>query len=115
MPLPGSHDMTLVIGDTFVRSFTFKDSGGDAVDITGWTPNMHLRTRPGSTSANYDWGSLFDTSSAASGVVTLTVPAPTTASITAGIYSYDLEMTKADSTVQTYLTGTVTVLQDSTR
>lgn len=119
-------DLTIVRGDTYVRELAILAANGAAYDLTGATVWVTVKPR-GDTAAD-DAGavaSLYWVFGGASsgiavadpttGVLTVTIPAAATAGMTAGerLYRYDVQVSKAGA-VATPITGTITVLRDTT-
>ena len=104
-----------VKGDTFKSvQFTFKDTGGDAIDLTGATLQIQFRykSKKGNVAKDVSSGSGITVSAPATGVAVLDAFTPITWD--AGTYYYDVQITFADTTIQTPVYGTVEVLQDTT-
>ena len=113
MATPAEHDFVVYSGDTFTRTLTFTDSNDDAIDLSGQTVAMKIRASTDGAELA-DWGSSWDTTSAASGILVLSASAAVTTALVAGVHVYDLELTNG-STVTTYLVGALTKMQDVTR
>lgn len=45
--LPFHYDYTIYQGQTWTRWFVYKDANGNAIDLTGWTVKMDIRTKKG--------------------------------------------------------------------
>lgn len=106
--IPARHDFKDYAGDTFVRTFRFKNkTTGAALDKTGAIPAMHVRDEPGGTLVA-DWTSDVSTAGEATGeyVVSATMPA-------AGEYVVDFQLTES-GVVKTYISGALVVLSEVT-
>lgn len=103
-------------GATFSRQLTWTDSNGAAVNLTGYSARMQLRTSVQNESVVLE---LTDTNGrislgGAAGTITLTITAADMTTLTAMKYVYDLEL--VNSTVVTRLVqGTFTVRPEVTR
>ncbi len=93
-PPAGLYNIVADQGATLSRTITWKDSAKRAINITGYTARMHVRTTVDAdttllelTTEN-DYLSLGGTT----GVVTMDVPASVMANVTPGIHVYDLEL-----------------------
>ena len=104
-------DFIIPQGATWTTIVAWKDSDGNAIDVTGYEAEMQLR-------ANYsDCYAFLTLSTEASsitvdgpaGTFTLTATAATTSGLEATTYLYDLEVTSPEETVTRLLEGTVTV------
>ena len=111
-------DITCRKGDTFTLELTFKDEDGEVIDLsTGYDWVMQVRESDTSVSAalsgdsdddaDNDFGFVGDSN----GVLTITSPASTMATIDGGIYVYDLQSVKG-STVVTWMYGVFKVNED---
>lgn len=45
----GEYDITITQGITYTKSFTYRDSNGDPIDLTPYTAQMQIRCSIGST------------------------------------------------------------------
>jgi hypothetical protein len=102
-------------GTTFIRSITYKNSAGVAVNLgTGASAHMKVRKSYPATSrvaayradpvlnissntTTYPGSTLAITVTAATGVIAIAIPSGTMAAAAAGIYDYDLEVTLGTS------------------
>ena len=98
-------------GDTFEQSFVFQ-TDGVARNLTteGWTA-WTAQIRPTVESATVVAFTV-DSSQAAVGRIVLKLTAGQTTTLTGAVY--DLQATKG-STIQTFLRGSITIVQDVTR
>ncbi len=115
--MAAKYKLTIEQGATFRQVLTWKDASGAAVNLTGCTGRMQVRSSIDSptvllelTSAN--GGVSFG---GAAGTVTLLVPAVQTAAITWLSGVYDLEVVFTDGTVKRLLYGAVAVSPEVTR
>lgn len=103
--------LSVYAGDTFSQTFTFKedDVAIDLVDA-GWDSwTAQYRKNASSTTAV---SFAVDTSSAASGQITITLSAAQTATLESGVF--DLQATQG-SVVRTWVAGGLNVRKDVTR
>ena len=113
---PIKRDIVIPQGTSFPITLKYKDSNGDAIDITGASCEMQLRktleqTTPDLTCTIAN-GKAFVNGSNQFGV-TLT-PADT-ASLDATTYYYDIELTLASSDVTRVMEGKATITREVTR
>lgn len=109
-------NFTLDQGSTFSLSCTYKDSNGNPVNLTGYSARSQAReTIEASTTL---WNLVSPTNitlGGATGEITLTIPAATTANYTPGkTYYYDLELVTG-ATVIRLIQGQIYVSAEVTR
>lgn len=114
--MAGTHDIVCDQGATFSRVFTWQDSTGLPVNLTGYTARMQVRATIDSASILL---SLTTENSGialggAAGTVTVTATATQTAAVAAGCYVYDIELV-IGSTVVRLVQGQFTVDGEVTR
>jgi hypothetical protein len=112
MAQPADQDLTITRGDTETLVVTITTDGSTAVDITGRTYRAQIRSQQDSTTIKASF--TCTVTGAASGQVTCVLSATNSATLSAGLYFWDLEET-ASGVVSTILSGNVTVLADVTR
>lgn len=83
-------NITIDQGTTFNTSFIVADENDELIDFTGYTANSQMR-KSYSSSTSY----AFTVAASNAGVVTLSMSANTTNSISAGRYVYDVEVENA--------------------
>ncbi len=101
--------------DTFASvEFTFEDSLGAGIDLTGASIQVQFRFRceTGTILKDISVGSGITVTNAVNGV--MEIDAFTPVAWAADTYFYDVEITLADTTINTYVEGTVKILQDTT-
>lgn len=111
------YDILIEQGATFLKTFIWKDSEEEPVDITGYTARMQIRRKKSSTSAEYSATTenggitLGDTA----GTVVVTIPATDTAEFefTKGVY--DIELVDPQGGVTRLIEGGVEVSKEVTR
>lgn len=112
MASPAKQNLTVTRGDTLTLVVTMTTDGSTPVNITGRTYAAQIRTSSEATSATASFTCTI--TDGANGVLTCTVPASTTSSLSPVVYVWDLQET-ASGVVSTLLSGTVTVVADITR
>lgn len=112
MAQPADQDLTITRGDTETLIVTITTDGSTAVDITGRTYTSQIRTQQDSTTIKASF--TCTVTSGAAGQVTCTLSATSSATLSAGLYFWDLQE-NASGVISTILAGTVTVLADVTR
>lgn len=111
----GIYHMKLDQGSTFSLVLTYKDSNGDAINLTGYTARMQMRR-------NYEDDALIELTTengrialgGSAGTVTLTISASDTASLPPVEGVYDLELVQS-SIVDKLLAGTFSIAREVTR
>lgn len=103
---PGNYDLSIYKGQTLDITFTWRDSAGALVDLTGYTAKMQVRSAPGGT----QYAELLSTGGTpaitlggAAGTIRLQVSATDTTAYTFDRAYYDLEMTVTATGVVTRL------------
>lgn len=93
-PPAGLYNIVADQGATLSRTITWKDSAKRAINITGYTARMHVRTTvdASTTLLELTTENTYITLGGAAGTVTMSVPASVTANLTPGIHVYDLEL-----------------------
>ena len=111
----GIYHMKLDQGSTFSLVLTYKDSNGDAINLTGYTARMQMRR-------NHEDTALIELTTengrialgGSAGTVTLTIAAGDTAALPPIEGVYDLELVSG-SIVDKLLAGTFSVAREVTR
>lgn len=102
-------NLRAVQGDTFVRTISFVDSAGAAIDITGWTVFFTakdvLAEADGSAEISETITSHTD---AANGLTQISVAAASMANLK-GDYFFDIQIKKASGVITTILKGKLLV------
>ena len=93
--------------------FTLTDESSVAIDLTGASIQIQFRykSKTGTIVKDISVGSGITVATPASGILVIDA---FTCDWTPDIYYYDVQITFADTTIQTPVWGTVTVLQDVT-
>jgi hypothetical protein len=100
-------------GDTLYVEAVFTDDAGAAVDKSGssWLAKVKKARHLSAADATFT----VDASFAVSGVVTFSLPAATTATLSGRRYTFDVQETTAAGEVVTVIEGTLTDLEDTSR
>jgi len=107
-----SKNITIDQGSDWALELVIKDSG-IVRDITGYSGRAQMRPTKTSTTLTATFTCVV---TAVEGKVVMSLPAATSASITPGVYFYDLEIyTAADAAVSRLLKGKATVDAEVTR
>jgi hypothetical protein len=112
MGAPGRLSLIVRIGDTEQVVAAVQDDDGAAVPIAGRTYAAQIRRTPESSTIIASFTCAI--TDAPNGVVTCTLPAATTGTLTPGVAVWDMQETNG-SVVTTLLAGFVTITQDVTR
>jgi len=103
-------------GDTLEMVFTWKDSAGDVVPLTGYTAKMDIRSSVTDETAllslNHMNGITLDDISPNLSVL---VTDQQTATLGKGKYVYDIELTEPSGKVNTLVSGTIVLVQSVTQ
>ena len=115
--IPAALDISCHIGATLPLEVTIKDEDGVVVNNTGGSAQFTIRGHVDDSSALVNATSAAGTivMGGASGKITVTVPAATTASLSPGRGVYDMVWTKADGTVTRVIQGAVTLSKSVAR
>ena len=111
-----NYQISIDQGATYSLALTYKDSNGTAINLTGYTAAMQIRTSYESSSTVV---SLTSSSgiviTAATGLLTINITSTQTAALTPGTYVYDLEITSGAGVVTRLIQGSVMVSAEVTR
>jgi len=111
------HHLVIDQGATLRDSFTYKDSDGVAINLTGYSARSQIRASPSAPTAILSTSTQAGTIviTAATGTIAFAVSATTTAALTPGNYVWDLELVDAGGIVTRLVGGTCTVTPEVTR
>jgi autotransporter translocation and assembly factor TamB len=101
-------------GDTWSYSFVWSNNN-NPINLTDCTAKMQVRDRTGTLMATASTTNGEITINGPTGTVSVAFPAATTASIPAGTYQSDLQVTFTDGTVQSSSTVTIIVEEGITQ
>jgi hypothetical protein len=102
----GSYDFVVAQGQTFDDVFTWYGEDERAVDLSGWSAYMQVRTAADATDVALDLSS--DDGSivlGSDGTITFAVSSAGTAAVDAGSYKYDLFMVSPSGVADPLLSG----------
>lgn len=103
-------------GETLQRVFTYKDSDGVAVNLTGYSASMQVRkSLTDGVALELSTVNSRITLGGSLGTVTLLVSATDTATVDVGQYFYDLELTSGSGVVTRLIEGRFQVKESFTR
>jgi len=97
-------------GTTFNTDYTFTDENDTPIDFSTYQGRSQMR-KTYTSSTSY----AFTVSLGNTGIISLSMNAATTSSITAGRYLYDLEVVDSSNVVSRLVEGIVTVTPEITR
>ena len=113
----GVHNFDITKGSTLSKTFTWKDSAGSVIDITGFTARMQVRPTQESATKILDLttenGGI--TLGGAAGTIVLAATAVATAAITQERGVYDLELVSGGGVVTPLLKGIINFIPEVTR
>lgn len=98
-------------GSTFVTTLNLTDEDDIPLDLTLYTGSSQLRKHYTSSNST----SFTVTTGGATGVITLSLSANTTANLSAGRYMYDVEIADSSNNITRVVEGIVTVTPNITR
>ena len=122
-PTSGVYNIIADQGSTLSRTFTWTDSNGSPVNLTGYTARMKVRKIYPATllvSAHADSPVISITSAseititALTGTLDVVIPATTMAAVTPGFYEYDLEVVSGGGEVTKISRGKFEVRAEAT-
>lgn len=112
-----NYNTTLDQGADWYVNFTYQDNTGTAINLTGYTAAMQLRSEPSDLTAALSLtspsGGIVITG--ATGLVAVHATAAQTNTLVAGVYYYDLEITSAAGIVTRLVQGQIIVSPQVTR
>lgn len=109
MKTPATYDLTIYKGDDFEEIIEFQESGGSAMDLTGWTARSQIRKKQERTAdLVVDFTVTIPTPT--DGKVYLTLTDTETGAITVEDGHYDILLTNASNFDETYVIGDVTFM-----
>lgn len=120
---PAKLDLFVKRGDTFEVFFRVRERvlvgseyvDGDYVNLTGWTGLCQVRQSEDAATIDVEISVVIADQVASLGGVFMRLTAAQTTALTIASGKYDLQFTKPDTTVHTFLEGTVTVSKDYSR
>lgn len=112
----GNYNISIEQGATFTLGVGYQDGSGLAVNLTGYTADMQVRSTVGNSVIQYELSTTNGriTITPLTGIVTLNLTATETTALTFQSGVYDIELTSG-ATVIRLLQGTITVSPGVTR
>lgn len=112
--MAGNYNFVAATNETFSPTITYRDSGGNLVNLTGYTAAMDVRDGAGTlvirsdTSPSGSEGTV--TLGGTAGTVAVTISATLMSALTPGVYSYDLVLTSGSGVKKRLLAGSFAVV-----
>lgn len=115
--ISGTYNITCDQGATFKRTITWTNQAKTPYNLTGYTARMQVRSNVTSNTVVLELttGNGRITLGGAAGTVDLLVSAANTASLTSGLYVYDLELVSGGGEVTRLIEGNFNVRAEVTR
>ncbi len=110
--MAGFVELTAEQGANLTTTITVNDSAGDALNLVGYSVASMARKSYASSNSTSFTASVTD---ASTGLITLEMPASTTANLTSGRYVYDVVITSSADVKTRVIEGILTVLPSVTR
>ena len=113
----GIYNIIAYQGSTFTRQLTWEDSAGSAINLTGYTARMDVRTSidaAGAATLSLTTANGRIVLGGTAGTIALSAEGTATAAVVAGDYVYDLELVSG-STITRLVQGTFTLRGEVTR
>lgn len=111
-----THNFIVDQGADWYATFVYKDSGGTAINLTGYTAALQIRDTYADSTTDLALTSTSGiTITGATGTLAVRATATQTAAIAAGNYVYDLEITSSGAIVTRLVQGKITVSPQVTR
>jgi hypothetical protein len=112
-----AYNVVIDQGADWYITFTYKNSAGVAINLTGYTAAMQLRSEPSDTLAVLSLSSPSNgiTITGATGTIAVHATAAQTGGISAGDYYYDLEITSGAGVITRLVQGQIEVSAQVTR
>jgi hypothetical protein len=113
--IAGALDLHHRRGDTFIREFAFQSSGGDPIDLAGYSCRLHVVERASRAAViTASMPEQITLTGSQNNVLRVVVPAEQMR-VPARTYAWDLELTTPAGVVVTYLAGAFVLSQDATQ
>lgn len=110
-------DLVIEKGETYEKTFYWKDTNKVAINMSGYTARMQARSssRAANTILNLTTENGGITITPLEGKIELTISDTVTSAIAVSSGVYDLELIDASSKVKKFLRGTITFLKETTK
>jgi hypothetical protein len=109
--MAANYGLEIEAGATFSLEFEYKNEDGTLFDFTGWTAKAQIRQTPSSSS----FLEVTTAINAATSVITISLTATQTSTLTFPDYVWAMELSKADGTVIRLVEGAVRVSPEVVR
>ena len=114
--MSGKYDITILQGETFSLTMTWKDSDGVVVPVTGYSARMQIRRRKTSSTTELSLTSSAGiTLGGAAGTILIEISDTDTAALAFFEGVYDLELESASGIVTRLLEGSVKLSHEVTK
>jgi hypothetical protein len=110
--VPSTANLVIYQGDDYAAVVTVSDGSGTSPDLTGYTPQAQIRLGPADNNPTVVVE--IAASLTLPNTINLSIPRDITTQLS-GNYSWDLQLTKPDATIETILAGSVHVALEVTR
>lgn len=112
----GKENLTIDQGSDWYINFTYQDSNGNPINLTGYTAALQLRSNISDVNAalSLATGSGI-TITASTGLIAVHATAAQTGAISSGYYYYDLEITSSTNIVTRLIEGRIQLVAQVTR
>lgn len=110
-----SSNISVIRGDDVTLTMTFRDSDGNAIDITGGTVFFTVKKRLSQTDAQAAIQKEVTSHSDPTNGQTRVALSKTDTDITPGVYKYDFQLRTAGGSIQSSSAGRFTVKRDVTQ
>ena len=107
-----TYDITAYLGDTLSCAVTWKDATGTPVDFTSCTALAQIKTNKSATDV---LETFTVTLGAADSNIRFGLSPTEVTTLGIGRWVYDIQLTFPDTTVRTYITGSLRIIQDVSR
>jgi carbohydrate-binding DOMON domain-containing protein len=109
--MAANYGLEIEAGATFSLELEYKNEDGTLFDFTNWTAKAQIRQTPSAASAL----EITTAINAATSVITISLTATQTSTLTAPNYVWAMELTKTDGTVIRLVEGAVRVSPEVVR
>jgi hypothetical protein len=109
--MAANYGLEIEAGATFSLEFEYKNEDGTLFDFTGWTAKAQIRQTPSSSS----FLEVTTAINAATSVITISLTATQTSTLTFPAYVWAMELSKNDGTVIRLVEGAVRVSPEVVR
>lgn len=107
------YDLTIVNGDSYALSIALDDANGNPLNLTSYSVSGYMKAKYSDTVKLCDLGATISTPYA-SGIISLSIPAATTATLPNGSFPYDVEVNDGSGVIQKVLAGRAYVYPEAT-